>query len=398
MNALHPGTASFALGMASLALGAAFYGLRAVRNVKSAGSDWSIAAIVQGAAWLLAGLHPDSPRLPALLAAALLEAANALFLLRGALRYAGNRHVPGAGRSLALLCLIAAPVAWFTLTEPYSGAHIVLASLLRAPVLGFGAAILWRHAPRHGRAILAALFAIDAGWQAVHAFAPLEGALSAPDLLLRGAITILVIATQFRTESDSARIELRKWADQLETESRQLEQTIEERNNELREKAATDFLTGLPNRRHFLQRAEQEIARARRYGHALSLLMIDIDHFKAINDGFGHPAGDRAIVAVARHCAETGRSSDLAGRLGGEEFAMLLPEAGQAEAQAVAERLRQGAQSLQVIEEGRLVPIRVSIGIACLEAADTGPDTLLARADRALYAAKHAGRDCVRCA
>lgn len=398
MSALHFGTASFALGIACLAIGAAFYGLRAVRNVQSAGSDWGIAAICQGTAWLLAGLRSPAPDLATLLVTDALVAANALFLLRGALRYAGRKRVPGAGRSLALLALIAAPVAWFTLSEPYSGARIILASLLRAPLLGLGAATLWRYAPRHGRAILAALFAIDAGWQVVHAFAPVEGTLSAPDLLLRGAITILIIATQFRTESDSARMALRKWADELEMESRQLEQTIEDRNSELREKAATDFLTGLPNRRHFLERAGQELARAARYGHTLSLLMIDIDYFKSINDGFGHPAGDRAIIAVGRHCAEACRSSDLAGRLGGEEFAMLLPEAGLAEAQAVAERLRQGAQALQVSEEGRPVPIKVSIGIACLEPGDTGPDTLLARADRALYAAKNAGRDCVRCA
>ncbi len=396
MSALHLGTASFALGIACLALGAAFYGLRAVRGVQSAGSNWSIAAICQGGAWLLASLGAPIPGPVTLLVAQMLVAVNGVLLLRGALHYAGGRNTPGPARSAALLAVIAAPVAWFTLAEPEGSAHLVLASLLRVPLLGFGALVLWRHAPRHGRSMLAALFAIDAVWQVVHAFAPLEGILSAPDLLLRGALTILVIATQFRAESDSARMALRTWADDLEKESRELEQTIEERNSELREKAATDFLTGLPNRRHFLARAEQEIARAQRYGHALSLLMIDIDHFKAINDGFGHPAGDRAIIAVGGHCADACRSSDLAGRLGGEEFAMLLPEAGLAEAQAVAERLRLGTQALQVLEDGRRLPVSISIGIASLEPGDAGPDALLARADRALYAAKNAGRDCVR--
>jgi diguanylate cyclase (GGDEF)-like protein len=396
MSALHLGTVAFTLGIACLALGGAFYGLGAVRGVKSAGSDWSIAAICQGSALLPVGLRSPQPEAIAVFAAEVLVAANALLLLRGALRYSGSDRAPGLLPTIGLLAMLAAPLAWFTLAQPDSTARNLLAAHLRAPLVGAAAVILWRCAPRPGRTILAAIFAIDGGWQAVHAYAPVEGALSAMELLLRGALTILVIATQFRTESDSARAALRQWAEQLEAESRQLEHTIEERNRELREKAATDFLTGLPNRRQFLARSEQEIARARRYGHALSLLMIDIDHFKAINDGFGHPAGDRAIIAVGRHCAQACRSSDLAGRLGGEEFAMLLPEAGIAEACAVAERLRLGAQALQVNEAGRPIPLRVSIGVASLAGEDAGPDALLARADRALYAAKNAGRDCVR--
>ena len=124
--------------------------------------------------------------------------------------------------------------------------------------------------------------------------------------------------------------------------------------------------------------------------------MIDIDHFKSINDNFGHPTGDRAIIAIARHCATACRRSDLAARLGGEEFAILLPSTGMNEAQIVAERLRAGTEALQVQHEGQAVPLKLSIGIACMEAEDTGPDTLLARADQALYAAKNAGRDCVR--
>ena len=398
MSALHLGTVAFTLGIACLAVGGAFYGLGAVRGVKSAGSDWSVAAICQGAALLLVGLRSPQPETIAIFAAEVLLAANALLLLRGALRYSGNDRAPGPLPTAGLLAILAAPIAWFALAQPDDTARNLLAAHLRAPLVGAAALILWRHAPRPGRTILAVLFAIDALWQAVHAFAPMEGALSAMELLLRGALAILVIATQFRTESDNARAALRRWAEELEAESRQLEHTVEERNQELREKAATDFLTGLPNRRQFLARAEQEIARARRYGHALSLLMIDIDHFKSINDGFGHPAGDRAIIAVGRHCADACRSSDLAGRLGGEEFAMLLPEAGNAEAQAVAERLRLGVRALQVEEEGRPIPVRVGIGVASLVQEDAGPDTLLARADRALYAAKNAGRDCVRCA
>jgi diguanylate cyclase (GGDEF)-like protein len=380
MNALHAGTCALTLGIACLALGAAFFGLHAVREGRSAGSNWSLAAVCQGLAWILAGLHGALPPLPTFVLSNLLLGANAVLLLRGALRYTP------------------APAPWL-LDLRLWGVLVLAAALphpaLRIAMLLAAIAFLLRQAPRNGRAILCVLFGIDA---ASHLLATAAGPAGGATLgyLLGGALSILIIAAQFRIESDNARNALQAWAEALEVESLQLEKTIEERNRALHEIATTDFLTGIANRRQFLARAELEIERARRYGHKLSLLMIDIDHFKAINDGFGHPTGDLAIVAVGRHCATACRRSDLAGRLGGEEFAVLLPSTGMAEAQVVAERLRAGAQALQVAHEGRPVPLRLSIGIACLEAGDGGPDTLLARADQALYAAKNAGRDCVR--
>ena len=397
MNTLHLGTCDLTLGIACLAIGIAFIGLHAVRDGRSAGSNWSLAAICQGLAWILAGMRGELPAALTTMLPNVLIAANALLLLRGAARY-----MPVAPPWLFtpqpwIVFLLAAALLYASTSRASDSAVIVLGTMIRVPLLLAAIALLSRHAPSNGRAILCALFGIDAAWHLLIAVAG-TASMAPISVLLRGALTILVIAAQFRIESDNARASLHALAEALEVESLQLEKTIDDRNRELHEIATTDFLTGIANRRQFMARAEMEIERSRRYGHKLSLLMIDIDHFKAINDSFGHPTGDRAIIGIGRHCATACRRSDLAARLGGEEFAILLPSTGINEAQIVAERLRSGTQALKVQHEGQAVPLKLSIGIACLEAEDSGPDTLLARADQALYAAKNAGRDCVRSA
>jgi len=395
LNTLHLGTCDLTLGIACLAIGAAFIGLHAVRDGRSAGSNWSLAAICQGLAWILAGTRGELPAALTIWLPNVLVAANAALLLRGAARY-----VPVPASCLLkpqpwLGCLLATALLFAWTSHGSEHLRAILGTTIRIPLLLAAIALLYRYSPRNGRAILCALFGIDAAWSLLATVPGLPGLLPAGELL-RGALTILVIAAQFRIESDNARASLQALAEALELESLQLEKTIEDRNRDLREIATTDFLTGIANRRQFMARTEMEIERSRRYDHKLSLLMIDIDHFKAINDSFGHPTGDQAIIAIGRHCATACRRTDLAARLGGEEFAILLPSTGINEAQIVAERLRAGAQALQVKHGGQPVPLKLSIGIACMETGDTGPDTLLARADRALYAAKHAGRDCVR--
>jgi len=157
--------------------------------------------------------------------------------------------------------------------------------------------------------------------------------------------------------------------------------------------AHTDALTGLANRRHFFEMAEAELLRTRRYDAPLSLLMIDIDHFKEMNDTHGHRAGDRVLQNLARTCLEVLRNVDVAGRVGGEEFAVLLPETELAGAMEVAERLREAVEKSAVDrEEGRALRITVSVGVAILEA-HSNLDTLLSQADTALYDAKHQGRN-----
>ena len=152
--------------------------------------------------------------------------------------------------------------------------------------------------------------------------------------------------------------------------------------------ATTDPLTGLSNRRTFHARLGEEAARARRSERALSLVMVDLDHFKAVNDTHGHQAGDEVLREVARRLMAVSREGDVVARFGGEELAWLLPEAEAGAALAAAERLRRRIGDAAVPGVGR---VTASLGVAELD--DAGPDDLVRRADLALYRAKESGRD-----
>ncbi|WP_280552778.1 sensor domain-containing diguanylate cyclase [Halomonas sp. 25-S5] len=161
----------------------------------------------------------------------------------------------------------------------------------------------------------------------------------------------------------------------------------------LEQLAQHDPLTGAANRRHFFERAAEELARARRHGDALSLVMLDLDHFKRINDHWGHATGDRVLQAFAAGVRSLLRREDLFGRIGGEEFVVLLPATGLEGALPLAERLRRQTEGLDLEENGERVSVTTSAGVATLGAGDASTDALLQRADEALYAAKRAGRN-----
>ncbi|MDD2686741.1 MAG: diguanylate cyclase [Gallionella sp.] len=164
--------------------------------------------------------------------------------------------------------------------------------------------------------------------------------------------------------------------------------------DELERQAHFDYLTGLDNRRHFLGQAEIELARTLRYDRALSILMIDIDHFKQVNDTYGHKVGDIVLQNFASVCRATLRNIDIIGRIGGEEFAVLLPEAGREQAMEAAERLRAALASAQVkLDNGLPLHFTASFGVVTLEENDTNIDILLNQADQALYRAKSQGRN-----
>lgn len=163
---------------------------------------------------------------------------------------------------------------------------------------------------------------------------------------------------------------------------------------ELERRAYTDYLTGLANRRHFLEKAEKELARTVRYGRELSILMLDVDHFKQVNDTYGHKVGDLVLTRLAELCRATLRDVDVVGRIGGEEFAVLLPETGSEQAMEAAERLRGAIATAQVTLGGGL-PLRftASFGVTTLREKDVNIDMLLNQADQALYQAKKEGRN-----
>jgi len=170
------------------------------------------------------------------------------------------------------------------------------------------------------------------------------------------------------------------------------------RELELRKAANSDPLTGASNRGQFMRFGDCEWSRAARFGHPLTVMLLDIDHFKQVNDTYGHDAGDDALRAVSTVCRRSLRSHDLWARLGGEEFAVLLIESTAEEARLMAERLRKAVSKLEIKSQGKTFGMTASIGLA---AADVDGETLedaLRRADEALYRAKEAGRNRVEIA
>lgn len=167
---------------------------------------------------------------------------------------------------------------------------------------------------------------------------------------------------------------------------------------ELLRLATTDPLTELANRRRLLEQVEDELARVKRYGNAAAMLMLDIDHFKRVNDTYGHAVGDKVLRHFAGLAAQHLRQNDLLGRLGGEEFALLLPGTDLEGAALSAERLRQFVATHPCVTDELTIPITVSIGVAEFSPADQDGDGLMARADEALYRAKQGGRNRVECA
>ncbi|RME46506.1 MAG: diguanylate cyclase, partial [Chloroflexi bacterium] len=160
--------------------------------------------------------------------------------------------------------------------------------------------------------------------------------------------------------------------------------------------AITDSLTGFYNRRGLFELGRREVERARRFGRPLSALMLDLDHFKLVNDTYGHHIGDQVLAELAACCRQVLRDVDLLGRYGGEEFVFLLPETGVAAAEPVAERLRRHVERSLMNTDRGPISITISLGVAQLD--ETCPDleTLLEHADQALYVAKRSGRNQAR--
>lgn len=211
------------------------------------------------------------------------------------------------------------------------------------------------------------------------------------------------LRAQMRAKRERELEQLQSTQQQLGSLSGRL-QELELETSELRSKlrlahdlALLDALTGLPNRKAYDERLAQEIARWKRFRHPLTLLVWDVDHFKSINDRFGHAAGDRVLTTIGRELGDSIRETDFVARYGGEEFVMILPGADAQAARGVAEQIRARIEHCGFNSQGRPVKVTVSCGGAELAAGDT-PLRLFERADHALYDAKAGGRNrCVFC-
>jgi len=192
----------------------------------------------------------------------------------------------------------------------------------------------------------------------------------------------------------------RKNQNDLATLNRELENQVSERTLALEEaktkaeqQARTDVLTGLNNRRAFFEYADVIDAQSRRYNHPYVIAMVDVDRFKSVNDTLGHEAGDAALVVIGRVIMEGLRETDIVGRVGGEEFAVVMPETALKEGAKLAERLRKTIEETVIETLKGKIKVTASIGIASLEDTSLSLESIIANSDNALYLAKHGGRN-----
>lgn len=221
-----------------------------------------------------------------------------------------------------------------------------------------------------------------------HPFGPLpphQTILSAQEFIFIMSVMALGLAALLA--------QVRATTRELEVRVRDRTAALSEANARLQQLAVTDSLTGLPNRRALFDLLRREMSRERRRGRPLAVIMFDIDHFKEVNDHYGHAAGDAVLQHVVSATARVARTMDTMARYGGEEFVLVLPETDQAHATQLAERMLEALRSSEVQVDQRGLRVTASFGVAALRADDNEPEQLLRRADAALYAAKAAGRN-----
>jgi diguanylate cyclase (GGDEF)-like protein len=180
------------------------------------------------------------------------------------------------------------------------------------------------------------------------------------------------------------------------TYSREIEEQLRILNAELQRLATTDALTGVNNRRFFISAVTTQLLHMRRHKRPAAMFILDLDHFKSLNDRYGHEVGDQALIQAASTAYRLMRGHDIFARIGGEEFAGFLPETDMDSAMAVMERLRTGIAELRLRVGNETASFTCSIGITAVNTEDDTPESAMKRADNALYAAKHEGRDRVR--
>ena len=288
--------------------------------------------------------------------------------------YRGEKHV---------LCMAYLPeVGWYDLTLIDEKSLMLLHGFSRLPML-FGALFLM--------ALLLLNFFFHR-W----VLKPVQALKASTEEIQHGHYNIsppLVGTGEIAALSNS----FKKMVEFIRQSNAELERKVEARTEELQRLTEIDPLTGLLNRRGMIDRFDKEISRYTRQAGSLGLLLLDLDHFKQVNDTHGHTVGDLALCATANILQLTKRNYDHAGRWGGEEFLLLLPDCTEVDLLSIAERIRLSIQALQIDTGHNSVSFTVSIGAHYSSTPQT-MDAMLQQVDRALYAAKHAGRNCVKLA
>lgn len=336
---------------------------------------WAAAPAIIFVSTLLFGARGAMPDLFSVIVA------NLLLLTGLSVFYFGSQlffGLPPSWRFWMGAILATAPVlTWYTLAEPNYGARLLVVLFLWGWMMFAHARLIWRHGgPAFSARFTLVVLLVQAGVIILRFMAALllpfgeglfDGSLFQTLYIVTNAFIILTLCVGLMLMA----------TDRLRAEFEHL--------------ATHDALTGVLMRRALLDICAKELERCRRHGRTLSLLIMDLDNFKVINDTHGHQMGDLVLVDFVSRISPLLRRPDGLGRYGGEEFVVLLPETTLDEALAVAERIRARVEA----PVSGLPPITVSIGVTCNRPDDARVDVLLARADKALYKAKAAGRNCV---
>ena len=342
------------------------------RTLKGLGY-WILAPLLVAASTFLFALRGQIPDGVSIVGANMLLLEGILLIHFGSQLFFGQR--PGYRVWYPVMAALLPALVWFAVYQPDFNARVQLVCLAWIGILLANVRVVWRH----GSENFATRFTVIA--MVTHAMVislrllatllplPEEGLLTPTRVqtLYISANALMIIAITVGL--------LMLSAERLRSEFEQL--------------ATRDSLTGALARRVLIEACEQELARCRRHRRSMALLLMDIDHFKSVNDTHGHQMGDRVLIDFVSRVSALLRRPDLLARFGGEEFVVLLPETGLEEAEAVAGRIL-----ARVAETGAgLPPVTVSIGVTVNRPDEAQLDTLLARADRALYKAKEAGRN-----
>lgn len=306
-----------------------------------------------------------------------------------------------AGRDLTLALVIA------VLIPAVSAGHLALSYLVRdgvrSPVYGASLPVLLLGNLVFGLLLIVTLYRSRRRLETKTSDTPPRSASDAPGQSGQPGENLQALLASERTDEVGALMReftrilevLQEQASQVQDYAGRFEAINEELRNanlRLRELSLTDELTEVGNRRNFDVRIREEINRSTRFGHAFSLLLLDIDQFKAFNDEFGHPQGDAVLRGLGALMRSMSREGDVPCRIGGEEFAVILPETVKADAVAFAERMRRGVEAT-IMAPDRTRPITISIGLAAFPEDGKSPEDLLRSADEALYESKRTGRN-----